>query len=142
MKRSDSRHRWALHIGALLCLAACAATCITGCASGTDNPRETRSGGWQGDTAFGSFSFTVCEGGRRISDYALEYTIDGTTQAQALTGGDEVLIDKEGAFDLSTPEAGLTFRGQFSADGKSASGVWQVTTPDGNTLSEEWIITR
>lgn len=142
MKRSDSRHRWALHIGALLCLAACAATCIAGCAPGTDNPRETRSGRWQGDAAFGSFSFTVCEGGRRISDYALEYTIDGTTQAQALTGGDEVLIDKEGAFDLSTPEAGVTFRGQFSVDGKSASGVWQVTTPDGDTLSEEWIITR
>ena len=123
---------------ALLCLAAC----VAGCASNADNPREARSGTWQGETGFGSFSFTVCEGGRRISDYRLQFNVDGATQALARGGGDEVLIDKEGAFDLSEPEAGLVFRGQFSADGKSASGVWEINIPGGDTLTEGWAIER
>jgi hypothetical protein len=127
-----------LFAAALLCLAASTAAC----ASGGDNPREARSGKWQGETAFGSFVFTVCEGGRRISGYTLEYSLGGTTQALALGGGDEILIDKEGAFELSAPEAGVTFRGQFSADGQSSSGVWEITAPGGDTVSEEWAIER
>ena len=123
---------------ALLCLA----SCIAACASGTDNVREARSGKLQGETGFGTFSFTVCEGGRRITGYTLESTMDGTTQALALGGGNEVLIDKEGAFDLGAPDTGVVFRGQFSADGKSASGVWEVTGPDGETVSEDWTVTR
>lgn len=138
MRRGSSPYRQVLLAAALLCLAAC----IAGCASGTDNPREARTGKWQGETAFGSFSFTVCGGGRRIEDYMLVYTTDGATQALAPTGGDEVLVDKEGAFELIAPEAGVAFRGQFSADGKSASGVWEISTPGGNTLSEEWTVVR
>ena len=122
----------------LLCLAAS----LAGCTPGADNPREARSGKWQGEAAFGSFSFTVCEGGRRIENYRLEYTVGGVTQALAPGGGDEVLVGKEGAFELSAPEAGLTFRGQFSSDGKSASGLWEITTPEGSTLSEEWTVVR
>jgi len=138
MRRDGSRRQWALLVGALLCLAAC----VAGCASEGDNPREARSGNWQGETGFGSFSFTVCEGGRRIADYTLQFKVDGATQALALGAGEEVLIDKEGAFDLSAPDAGVVFRGQFSADGKSASGVWEITEPEGDTFSEEWTIMR
>jgi hypothetical protein len=138
MRRGGSFHRRVLFAAALLCLAASTAAC----ASGGDNPREARSGKWQGETAFGSFAFTVCEGGRRISGYTLEYSLGGTTQALALGGGDEILIDNEGAFDLSAPEAGVTFRGQFSADGKSSSGIWEIIAPGGDTVSEEWAIER
>ena len=135
MSREGSLHRRVLLAAALLCLAACVAACVAGCASSSDNPTQARAGTWRGETEFGSFSFTVCEGGRKITAYTLEYTRNGTTQALALGGGDEVLIDKEGAFDLSTPEAGVTFRGKFSKDGSSASGVWEVA---GGTVSEAW----
>lgn len=140
--RGGSHHPQGLRAGVLLCLAACVAACVAGCTSATDNPGEARSGKWEGETAFGSFSFTVCGGGRRIEDYMLAYTAGGTTQALAATGADEILVDKEGAFELIAPEAGLTFRGQFNADGKSATGVWQITTPGGETLSENWTVTR
>ena len=125
-----------LQAAIVLCLAAC----LVGCASAADNPREARSGTWQGDTDFGHFSFTVCEGGRRITDYMLEYTV-GESPMLSQGGSGEVLIDDENAFDLSTPEAGITFRGQFSADGKSAAGVWEVTA-SGETVSEAWSIER
>ena len=121
---------------ALLCLAAC----LVGCDAVAENPRETRSGTWQGDTEFGSFSFTVCEGGRRITDYMLEYKVGESPMLSQGSSG-EVLIDDDNAFDLSTPEAGITFRGQFSEDGKSATGVWEVTA-DGETVSEEWSVER
>ncbi len=131
-------HRRALMAAVLLWLAAS----LAGCTPGAGSPKEARSGKWQGETAFGSFSFTVCAGGRRIESYRLEYTIGGVTQALAPSGGDEVLVDKEGAFELSAPEAGLVFQGRFSADGKSASGLWEITTPEGDTLSEEWTVVR
>ena len=142
MSRRGSLHRQVLLTTVLLCLATCIAASIAGCASGSDNPTQARTGTWHGETEFGSFSFTVCEGGRRITAYTLEYTTGGTTQALALGGGDEVQIDKEDAFDLSTPEAGVTFRGQFSEDGKSASGVWEITLPGGDTVSEAWAVER
>jgi hypothetical protein len=101
---------------------------------------SARAGRWQGETAFGSFSFTVCGAGRRITGYMLEYTTAGNTQA---LGGDiEVPLDREGTFDLSAPEAGMVFSGQFSADGTSASGVWEVAAPGGETVSEEWTVVR
>jgi hypothetical protein len=127
-----------LRLGVLLCLAAC----LAGCASGTGKATAARSGKWEGTTVFGSFSFTVCEGGRKITGYRLQFKVDGATMAEARGAGKEVLIDKEGAFDLSKPEGDLIFRGQFSADGESASGVWQVTVPGGDTLAEDWIIER
>ena len=142
MSRARSLHRRVPLAAALLCLAACVAACIAGCASGSDNPTQSRVGTWRGETEFGSFSFTVCEGGRKITAYTLEYTTGGATQALALGGGDEVLVDKEGTFDLSAPEAGVVFRGQFNQDGKSASGVWEITAPGGDTVSEEWVIDR
>ena len=138
MKRGNSLRRLALLAAALLGLA----TCIASCGPGADNPIEARSGRWRGETAFGSFSFTVCEGGRRIEGYRLEYTIGGVTQALASGGGDDVSVDNEGAFELSAPDAGVTFRGQFSADGKSASGVWEIRMPGGDTLSEDWTVAR
>ena len=138
MRRDSLLAGMALRLSALLCLAAC----LAACASGSDNPKKARAGKWQGTTGFGSFSFTVCEGGGKITDYTLQFRVDGATQAVARGGGEEVLIDKEGAFDLSRPEAGSVFRGQFSADGKSASGVWEVIGPDGDTISEEWTVRR
>lgn len=120
---------------ALLCLAAS----IAACASVADNPRETRSGTWRGETEFGSFSFTVCEGGRKITDYRLEYTVGGT-QMLSIGKSGEVLID-DNTFDLSAPEAGVTFHGQFGEDGKSARGFWEVTT-SGETVSEAWNLQR
>ncbi len=126
----------ALLAAVLLCLVIFA----SGCASAEDNPREARSGTWEGETAFGSFSFTVCEGGRRITDYMLQYTVGGSPMLSQ-GGSGEVQIGDEGGFDLSTPEAGITFHGQFSADGKSATGVWEVTA-SGETLSEAWAVER
>lgn len=116
------------------------AACLAGCSSGADNPREARSGTWRGETSFGSFSFTVCEGGRRITDYMLQYTV-GESPMLSQGGSGEVLIDKQNGFELSTPEAGIVFRGEFSADGKSATGVWGVTT-SGETVSEAWSVER
>lgn len=136
MKRGGSLHSRALCAGLLVCLAAL----TIGCAADGIDPTAARTGRWEGETAFGSFSFTVCASGRRITGYMLEYTTGGNTQA---LGGDiDVLLDKEGAFDLSEPEAGVVFSGQFSADGTSASGVWEVTTAGGETMSEEWTIVR
>jgi len=129
-------HRWVLRAAVLLCLAAG----LVGCASAGDNPRQARSGTWQGETAFGSFSFTVCEGGRKIADYMLEYKVGESPMLSQGSSG-ESLIDDENAFDLSTPEAGITFRGQFSEDGKSVTGVWEVTA-DGETVSEAWTLER
>jgi hypothetical protein len=70
----------------------------------------------------------------------LEYTVGGSPMLSQGSSG-EVLIDDDNAFDLSTPEAGITFRGQFSEDGKSATGVWEVTA-GGETVSEAWSIER
>jgi hypothetical protein len=142
MNRERSLHRRVLLATALLCLAACTAACIAACASGPDNPTQARAGEWRGETELGSFSFTVCEGGKKITAYTLEYEVDGAAETLSLDAGDEVLIDKEGTFDLSTPEAGVVFRGQFSADGKSASGIWEVTAPGGDSVSEEWAVER
>ena len=138
MRRDSLLAGMALRLGALLCLAAC----LAACASGGDNPKTARAGKWQGTTGFGSFSFTMCEGGGKIKDYRLQSEVNGATQAVARGGDEEVLIDKEGAFDLSKPEADLVFRGRFSADGKSASGVWEVTAPGGETVAEDWAIER
>lgn len=136
MKRGGSLRSRALCAGLLLCLAAL----ITGCAADGVDPTAARTGRWEGETAFGSFSFTVCASGRRITGYMLEYTIGGNTQA---LGGDiEVLLGEDGAFDLSAPEEGVVFSGQFNADGTSASGVWEVTTASGETVSEEWTVVR
>jgi len=136
MRHKHAIHRRAMLAAALLCLA----TSISACASAADNPREARSGTWRGETAFGTFAFTVCDGGRRITDYRLEYTVGGT-QMLSLKEVGELLIDDENAFDLSTPAAGVTFRGQFSEDGKSASGLWEVTA-SGETVSEAWALER
>jgi hypothetical protein len=135
MNRKHAPFRGALFVTALLCLAAS----IAGCAAGGDNPREARSGSWRGETEFGSFSFTVCQGGRKITDYTLEYTVGGSPMLLMDRSG-EVLIS-DNAFDLSSPDAGVTFRGQFSEDGKSASGLWKVTT-SGETVSEAWNLQR
>jgi hypothetical protein len=137
MRREGSFHRWLLLATALVCLAAC----MAGCASGSDSPTQARAGTWRGETAFGSFSFTVCEGGRKITAYTLDYTV-GESKMLSTGGGEEVLIDKEDSFDLSTPEAGVVFRGQFSKNGKRASGVWEITPPGGETVSEEWAVER
>jgi hypothetical protein len=58
-----------------------------------------------------------------------------------LKEGGELLIEDDNTFDLSTPDAGVTFRGQFSEDGKSASGLWEVTA-SGETVSEAWAVER
>jgi hypothetical protein len=129
-------HRWAMLAVALLWLAAS----IAACTSVGDNPRQARSGMWRGETALGSFSFTVCEGGRRINDYKLEYTVGGSQMLSIGVSG-KALIDDDNAFDLSTPDAGVTLRRQFSEDGKSASGVWEMTVL-GEMVSEEWALER
>lgn len=132
MKRAESLYRWVLCAGLLLSLAALTA----GCAQDGGDSTAARTGRWEGETAFGSFSFTVCASGKRITGYMLEYTTGGPTQA---LGGDiELLIGEEGDFDLGSPEAGVVFSGQFSADGRSASGVWEITAPGGEAVSEEW----
>jgi len=136
MHQKHALHRQAVLVVALLCLAAS----IAACASAADNPREARSGTWRGKTDFGSFSFTVCDGGRRITDYRLEYTVGGTQMLSLKEGGD-LLIEDDNTFDLSTPDAGVTFCGQFSEDGKSASGVWEVTA-SGEAVSEAWALER
>ncbi len=116
--------------------------CLAACASGTAAPEQARTGIWRGETAFGSFSFEVCAGGGKVTAYTLQYTVGGVTQALRLGIGDQVLIDDEdNSFDLSRPEEGVTFHGQFSADGKSASGVWEITA-SGDTVSEAWAIER
>jgi hypothetical protein len=136
MKRGESLRSRALCAGLLLCLAAL----TTGCTADGVDSMAARTGRWEGETAFGSFSFTVCASGKRITGYMLEYTTAGSTQA---LGGDvEVLLGEDGAFDLSEPEAGVVFTGQLSADGTSASGVWEVTTPNGETVSEGWSVKR
>jgi hypothetical protein len=137
MRREGLFHRRLLLATALVCLAAG----MAGCASGSDNPTQARAGTWRGETVFGSFSFSVCEGGRKITACTLEYTVGESTML-SMGGGEEVLIDKEGSFDLSTPEAGVVFRGQFSKSGKRASGVWEITPPGGETVSEEWAVER
>ena len=136
MKRGKSLRRRVLFAGLLLCLAALA----TGCEADGVDSTAARTGRWEGETTFGSFSFTVCGSGKRITGYMLQYTTGANTQA---LGGDvEVLLSEEGAFDLSAPESGVVFSGQFSADGSSASGVWEVTTADGETVSEKWTVAR
>lgn len=136
MNRGGSLRRRALCAGLLLCLAALS----TGCTADGVDSTAARTGRWEGETAFGSFSFTVCASGKRITSYMLEYTAAGNTQA---LGGDiDLLLGEDGTFDLSEPEAGVVFSGQFNTEGTSASGVWEVTTPSGETVSEEWSVKR
>ena len=136
MKQGESLRSWAWCVGLLLCLAAL----TTGCAADGVDSTAARPGRWEGETAFGSFSFTVCASGKRITGYMLEYTAAGNTQA--LGGAIDVLLGEDGAFDLSSPEAGVVFSGQFNTEGTSASGVWEVTGPEGNTVLEEWTVIR
>ena len=138
MKRDRPFHRMVLLVAMLLSLA----VYVNACSSGTATPKQARSGIWRGETAFGSFSFEVCEGRRNVTAYTLEYTMGEDTRTLTLGVSDKVQIDREdNSFDLSRPEEGVTFRGQFSADGKSATGLWEVAAP-GGTVSEAWAIER
>jgi hypothetical protein len=51
-------------------------------------------------------------------------------------------IGEDGAFDLSIEGAGLVFQGQFSEDGRRASGLWEMDIPMAERVSEEWAIER
>ena len=136
MKRGEWTRSQALWAGLLLCLA----VLTTGCEPDAATSTSARTGRWQGQTEFGTFSFTVCASGRRITGYMLEYTTGG--QTQALGGDIELLVGEEGDFDLGAPEAGVAFSGRFSADGRRASGLWEITGPGGETVSEEWSVVR
>lgn len=138
MNRVLSFQRRALLAAMLLSLA----VCVNACGSSTATPKQARSGMWRGETAFGSFSFEVCEGGGNVTAYTLEYTVGEDTKTLTLGVSDKVPIDdQDNSFDLSRPEEGVTFRGQFGTDGRSASGVWEVAA-HGGTVSEAWAIER
>ena len=124
---------------ALFCLGACNGGSVPG--SG-NSPLQARSGKWSGTTEFGTFTFEVCEGGRKITSYRLDHQIGGTFGSLDSLGTREVEINEDGSFDLSVAEAGVIFRGQFSEDGRKVSGLWEVNTPQAGTVSEEWTVER
>lgn len=123
----------------LFCLAACNGEAIPDSGSSL---LQARSGKWSGTTEFGTFTFEVCEGGRKITSYRLDYQVGGTSGTLNSEGTPEVQINEDGSFDLNVAEAGVIFRGQFSKDGKKASGLWEVNIPQADTVSEEWTIER
>lgn len=123
----------------LFCLGACNGEF----APGSDNsPLQARSGKWSGATEFGTFTFEVCQGGRKVTSYRLDYQVGNTLGTLNSEGTPEVQINEDESFDLSVAEAGVIFRGQFSKDGKKASGLWEVNIPQADTVSEEWTIER
>jgi len=104
---------------------------------------QARSGKWSGATEFGTFAFEVCEGGRKIVSYRLDYQVGGASGTLDSQGTPEVEINEDGSFDLNVAEAGVIFRGQFSEDSKKVSGLWEVNTPQaGTVVSEEWAVER
>lgn len=123
----------------LFCLGACNGEIAPG--SG-NSPLQARSGKWSGTTEFGTFTFEVCEGGRKITSYRIDYQVGVTSGMLNSEGTPEVQINEDGSFDLSVAEAGVIFRGQFSEDGKKVGGLWEVNIPQADTVSEEWAIER
>jgi hypothetical protein len=123
----------------MLCLAACSGEATRG---SCNSPARSRAGEWKGVTEFGSFAFQVCPGGWKITYYSLEYQIDGAAAPQRLEGRREIAIASDGSFDLSAPEAGVVFQGQFSEDDTRASGRWEIRLPDGGAVSATWAVER
>ena len=102
-------------------------------------------GMWRGTTWFGSFSFVVSSSGGEILRLNLVSQVSQGggvyTVRHNQTWMRGVPIDADGYFDLSDPESDLqlVFRGQFSPDGTSATGLWEMHS---GSLSAEWSIQR
>jgi hypothetical protein len=103
---------------------------------------QVRAGEWQGKTEFGTFGFQVCPGGKKITRYMLDYQVGLVSATLLSEENKEVLIEPDGSFDLSMPDRGVVFRGQFSEDNRQASGEWQMTMAEGEALQAEWAIER
>jgi hypothetical protein len=85
----------------------------------------------------------VSPNGKGITSLELSYGVGIVTGSVSMTPeGEGMAIDEDGSFDLSVPDAQLIFRGQFSQDGTSATGLWEMNPPFMDTLSEEWGIER
>lgn len=110
----------------------------------TLSPLEARVGEWSGATEFGSFSFVVSPNGKRVTVLDLSYRIgDLSTSSSFTPEGEGMPIDEDGSFNFSVSEPYLNFRGQFSQDGTSATGIWEMDIPfTDTTVSEEWAIER
>jgi hypothetical protein len=109
----------------------------------TISPLEARAGEWRGATEFGSFTFVVAPGGTEITSIELAYYIGITSGTSSITPEDGgIPIAEDGSFGVSLPDGQLTFRGKFSQDGTSATGLWEMAIPLHGTSSEEWTIER
>jgi hypothetical protein len=103
---------------------------------------EARAGEWSGTTEFGSFTFTVSPDGSAITDFSLNYSAGIASGSVSPQSPVEIPIEEDGSFDLSIPDAGVQFRGQFSEDGTRVSGYWEMDIPLAGTFSEEWELER
>lgn len=109
----------------------------------TVSPLETRVGVWSGTTEFGSFTLIVAPGGREITSLKLTFHAGITSGTTDLTpGGTGLAIKEDGSFGIALPKAGLDFRGQFSPDGTSLTGHWEMEIPLTGVVSEDWVVQR
>jgi hypothetical protein len=127
-----------------IALAALVCPLLVGCGAsdpphGSNALLQVRAGEWQGKTDFGTFSFQVCPGGRKITYYVLDYQVGDVSATLLSEENKEVIVEDDGSFDLSIPEQGVVFRGQFSEDNRRASGVWEMSQVP---LQAEWAVER
>jgi hypothetical protein len=111
-------------------------------------PLEERSGKWSTSTLCGDASFDVDSDGKNISK--IEILLARTPSDATLVVGDQVKgkkmdisitgeteIAEDGSFNFSILEVlnGITFRGKFSADANTVTGIWS----DNSSCSSDWI---
>lgn len=101
----------------------------------TTSPAELRVGDWSGTSDIGTLSFTVLPGGKEITNLVFSYQVGGVSTEIELTSG-SIPISADGSFQFHI--ATFDFQGQFSEDGTSASGTYEVEPPLHDAVSGEW----
>ena len=98
-------------------------------ATPTISPLEARVGVWEGTTQFGSFIFEVSPDGMSIIDLRLHWEAGGGVFRGNFTLTSLPMpINDDDSFKLDLPED-FVFEAQFSDDGTSASGFWEMIKP-------------
>jgi len=107
-------------------------------ATATLSSLEARAGEWHDTTQFGSFTFEVSPDGKTVIDFRLHYeagggVIKGDIKLTSLP----ILINEDDSFKVEFPGE-FIFTAQFSHDGTSALGSWEMFNPI--EASENWKI--
>nr|MBN1230063.1 hypothetical protein [Anaerolineae bacterium] len=106
----------------------------------TMTPEETRAGLWMGATEFGAFTFVVSDDGMTVTDWSASYYAGITSGSIDPQGELAIPIDEDNAFSIDFGSG--IFECQFSDDGHSATGLYEISIALAGEYSEEWTIER